>query len=41
MSFHREDYLQWARDHPIVVACVITAIVTGIVAAVFWIAVLT
>lgn len=33
---HREDYIAWAKEHPIVVACVVTAIVTSI----FWIAVL-
>lgn len=39
-SMHREDYEKWVKDHPTVVWCAVTAIVTGIVAALFWNAVL-
>lgn len=40
MSMHASDYLDWAKDHPIVVAVVVTAVATGIAAALFWNAVL-
>ncbi len=40
MSMHRADYVQFAKDHPILAAIVITIIATSIIAALFWNAVL-
>lgn len=40
MSMHRADYVQWAKDHPIVVAVVVAVVATSVVAALFWNAVL-